>query len=155
MDYEGHCKFMGIPNEKYDYSSCLTITCRLLPPECGGGITPPGACCPTCGAVLRLTYSPNEVLRLAETTGADLTSLDEIKGKLSGLVQTAECRLGIYLGQGAELVVIIRPPWTHWTKIQLHVCTSEGERLATLINQRSPLVEVRTKIFVMPNCPEN
>jgi len=135
-DYDGPCRFLPVAGQR-----CPGADCSPLPPHCAG-IIPPGACCPLCAGVVRFTFSPAQTLQLAQHTDSQLVTVQEMGKKLESLVQTAECRLGIYLGQGAELVVVVTPRWTPWTKVQLHACVSEAHRLSVLVTQKNPILEV-------------
>jgi len=77
-----------------------------------------------------------------EATGGQSLSVEDISSRLNYLVQTAQCRVGVYLGIGAELVVVVRPVSRKWTHLQLQVCASETIRLAALINQHNPVFQV-------------
>ncbi|CAG7819712.1 unnamed protein product, partial [Allacma fusca] len=99
-DYNGPCRFIGLGDGAHLEPGCLDrVECPELPPNCIG-VTPSGACCPICGGILRVIYSPTQVLQLAETTDDQLITIEEITDRLNSLIQTAQCRAGAYLGFG-------------------------------------------------------
>ena len=60
-DYHGPCRFIGTGDGNYMKPSCgKSLKCPALPSNCIG-VTPPGACCPMCGGVLQVIYSPQQV----------------------------------------------------------------------------------------------
>jgi hypothetical protein len=60
-DYEGPCQFIGTSDGSTLQPSCKSrVKCLPLPKNCIG-VTPSGACCPICGGVLRVIYSPTQV----------------------------------------------------------------------------------------------
>ena len=81
-------------------------------------------------------------MRLAESTESQLITVDEISTRLNSLIQTAQCRAGVYLGLGTELIVVVRPVFKRWTRVQLQACISESERLGAFITQQNPLIQV-------------
>ena len=89
------------------------------------------------------------MLRLAEVTDSQLITIDDISEKLNLLVQTAQCKVGAYLGLGPEIIVLVRPVSESWTTVQLQACVSEAERLAAFITQQNPAIQV---IFVPVCC---
>lgn len=119
------------------------VQCASLPTENCIGYTPPGACCPICGGVIRFLYSRKQIDRaLYALHGHSLSSLT-LKSILEALerqIQVAQCALTGYLSVELDIVVIVRSTVSRPSDLQLEACVREAEKLASLVRRQSPRV---------------
>lgn len=141
VDYRGICREIGYLTDILG-DRCSTITCPSLPIINCNQIIPPGSCCPTCGGALRVIYSRKQIDRalyaLIEQNKRSVT-LKGILRSLEKLIQVTDCRLIGYLTIEADIFVAVVP--TSHARIStfiLEICIRESEKLAALINTKSP-----------------
>lgn len=142
VDYIGPCNTVGLIADVKTIQ-CANVQCSVLPTDNCIGYTPPGACCPICGGVIRFLYSRKQIDRaLYALQGHSLESLT-LKSILSSLerqIQVAQCALSGYLSVELDIVVIVRSTVLRPSELQLEACVREAEKLASLVRRQSPRV---------------
>lgn len=142
VDYVGLCNTVGLIADVKTIQ-CAAVQCATLPTDDCIGYTPPGACCPICGGVIRFLYSRKQIDRaLYALQGHSLNSLT-LKSILSSLerqIQVAQCSLGGYLSVESDIVVVVRSTIKKPSALQLEACVREAEKLASLVRRQSPRV---------------
>lgn len=142
VDYTGPCNTVGLIADVKTIQ-CANVQCATLPSDDCVGYTPPGACCPICGGVIRFLYSRKQIDRaLYALQGHSLESLT-LKSILSSLerqIQVAQCSLTGYLSVELDIVVIVRSTVQRPSELQLEACVREAEKLASLVRRQSPRV---------------
>lgn len=143
VDYTGPCSTVGLIGDVKTEQCNTNIQCRHLATENCIGYTPPGACCPICGGVIRFLYSRKQIDRaLYALQGHSLSSLT-LKSILEALerqIQVAQCALTGYLSVELDIVVIVRSTVKKPSDLQLEACVREAEKLASLVRRQSPRV---------------
>lgn len=143
VDYKGPCNTIGLIGDLKTEQCGSNIQCPSLPTFNCVGYSPPGACCPICGGVIRFLYSRKQIDRaLYALHGHSLTSLT-LKSILQALerqIQVAQCSLIGYLSIELDIVVIVRSTVRNPSDLQLEACVREAEKLASLVRRQSPRV---------------
>ncbi|CAG9767452.1 unnamed protein product [Ceutorhynchus assimilis] len=142
VDYEGPCILVGlITNAKS--RQCSNVKCPQLPETTCLGITPPGSCCPLCGGSLRLLYSRKQIDRALYALQNHSTEAVNLKSLLKGLerhIQVAQCTVRGYVTVETDIFVTVQSTEKHPSALQLEACVREAEKLASLVNMRSPRI---------------
>lgn len=142
VDYIGACVTVGLIAD-HKAVQCGNIECTPLARENCLGMTPPGACCPICGGMLRIIYSKKQIDRALYALQAKSTHALTLRALLKALerhVQVAQCALSGYLTVELDIFVVVKSTEAHPSDLQLEACVREAEKLASLINRRSPRV---------------
>lgn len=142
IDYVGACNTVGLIND-FKMPQCDGIACAPLPRDDCIGYTPPGACCPVCGGVIRFLYSRKQIDRaLYALHGHSLSSLTlkSILKSLERQIQVAQCSLTGYLSIELDVIVVVRTNVDQPSDLQLEACVREAEKIASLVTRQSPRV---------------
>ncbi|KAL3041069.1 hypothetical protein OYC64_011952 [Pagothenia borchgrevinki] len=106
------------------------------PPHCTP-LTPPGACCPICAAMLQILLNQEQINTFAKLNGSPVTVRGVLQ-VLRPLVSVPQCDVFGFLSIDKTLVVIIAPTEREPTSIQIEACNKEAEKIDSLINYASP-----------------
>lgn len=143
VDYRGPCMTVGLIGDVKTEQCGVKVQCTPLPQEDCIGYTPPGACCPICGGVIRLLYSRKQIDRaLYALHGHSLSSLT-LKSILKALerqIQVAQCMLSGFLSIELDIIVLVQSTVADPSDLQLEACVREAEKLASLVVRQSPRV---------------
>ncbi|XP_063965073.1 reversion-inducing cysteine-rich protein with Kazal motifs-like [Lytechinus pictus] len=142
VDYYGPCQAVGTLTGEEDVEiQCTTVDCpEVVAPDLCIAVTPPGSCCPICAGQVRILFSEREVDRVVTASGSRSISLDSVLDGLRNEVAVAECDLFGYLSIEGDIIALIKPIVTNPTLIQIKACNTEAEKIAALINNRSPVI---------------
>lgn len=137
IDYFGPCKAIGLIDTD---TKCSYVKCpRKLPDNCIGFI-PTGACCPICGAALKIVYSRKQIDRgiyALKNTDLESLTLKSILKSLERLIKVSSCYLGGFLTVETDLMVVVYNIDKYPQADQIGVCQQEAMKIANLISTKS------------------
>lgn len=137
IDYFGSCKAFGLIDTD---AKCSYVKCpRRLPENCEG-IIPTGACCPICGAALKIVYSRKQIDRgIYALKNNDLESLTlkSILKSLQQLIKVSSCYLSGFLTVETDIMIVLYNIDKYPQADQLEVCQQEAMKIANLISTKS------------------
>lgn len=141
VDYSGSC----VPSHSVFFKShklkCPGVQCHPLPSQHCTGILPPNACCPICGAALKLVFSQKLLDQAVQASQSiSLATVRTMTQKLKVHVKTAECDVFAYLGLDVTVIVLIEPNSPDPSALQVEACVREAEKLQALVEQQSPTI---------------
>ncbi|XP_063729974.1 reversion-inducing cysteine-rich protein with Kazal motifs isoform X2 [Eleginops maclovinus] len=137
VDYQGSCHAVGPVSDGAPESACSGIPCPPLSTAGCQPITPPGACCPICAAMLQILWNKEQINTFAKLNRKPVT----VRGVLQVLrlhVSVPQCDVFGFLSIDQQLVVLIAPVDQQPTPLQIEACNKEAEKIDSLINYASP-----------------
>ncbi|XP_029283784.1 reversion-inducing cysteine-rich protein with Kazal motifs-like [Cottoperca gobio] len=137
VDYEGSCIAVGVSDGGPD-SACSEISCPPLSTAGCKPITPPGACCPICAAMLQILWNKEQMNTFSKLNKNQPVTVRDVLLILRLHVSVPQCDVFGYLSINHELVVLIAPVDQQPTPLQIEACSMEAEKIYSLINYASP-----------------
>ncbi|KAM3929755.1 reversion-inducing cysteine-rich protein with Kazal motifs isoform 1-T1 [Leptodactylus fuscus] len=138
VDYYGRCQDVGIFSQNNIHSECASVKCPTKPKAGCKAVIPPGACCPLCAGVLRISYDKDKLDSFAEATKKWPLSILDILQKIRLHVSVPQCDVFGYLSVESEIIVLVMPVDNQTKPIQIDACNKEAEKINSLINSDSP-----------------
>ncbi|XP_035207531.1 reversion-inducing cysteine-rich protein with Kazal motifs-like isoform X3 [Stegodyphus dumicola] len=137
IDYRGPCVRRRPVHE--DKDGCSRVMCQPLPSEQCSKIFPPNACCPICGAAIKLVYSQRLLDEVVDAIRSiDAATMLKVAKKLQEHVKTAECDVSAYMDEDSTIIAIISPNVPRPSPLLIEACAQEATKLHSLVEQRSP-----------------
>lgn len=137
VDYFGSCKAVGLIDTD---PRCSGVKCpRKLPENCFG-IVPTGACCPVCGAVLKIVLSRKQIDRgiyALKNNDLETLTLKSILKSIQRLIKVSSCYLSGFLTFETDIMLIVYSIDKHPFGDQIEVCQQEAMKIANLISTKS------------------
>lgn len=99
----------------------------------------PGACCPMCGAAIKMSYSRQMADYYLQTSAFSLITVDALAEQMDKLIATSHCRPFTFLDTDGHVVFALLPK-RHQNLHQLKACSAEIDRISSLFDTGSPQV---------------
>uniref|UniRef100_A0A8C3AEU5 Reversion-inducing cysteine-rich protein with Kazal motifs n=1 Tax=Cyclopterus lumpus TaxID=8103 RepID=A0A8C3AEU5_CYCLU len=138
VDYEGPCHAVGAMSDGAPDSACSVIPCPPLSTPGCQPVTPPGACCPICASMLQILWNKEQMNTFSKLNKNQPVTVHDVLQIMRLHVSVPQCDVFGYLSIDHELVVLIAPVDHQPTPLQIEACSTEAEKIDSLINYASP-----------------
>ncbi|XP_077973022.1 reversion-inducing cysteine-rich protein with Kazal motifs-like [Styela clava] len=140
VDYYTPCHAVNVNRDKKKTDACAGVICKELADSNCESVTPPGACCPRCGGMIRIVYSQLHVNAISRTAIQGPITVRDIIRSLRRHVNVKQCDIYGHLTMEGDIAVLSVPVVKNATPIQIEACLREAEGLARFINERNPIL---------------